>query len=77
MALTDDVITAYLAGTVHAGLYPLMNGDTCRLLAWDFDGPMALLDALAYTKAARSFDVEICRSNRAVGCPHGPANRCG
>ncbi len=66
LPLTDDVITAHLAGTMHAGLYPLMNGDTCRLLACDFDGPMALLDALAYTKAARSFDVptalEVSRS---------------
>ena len=64
--LTDDVITAHLAGTIHAGLYPLMDGDTCRLLACDFDGPLALLDALAYTKAARSFDVptalEVSRS---------------
>ena len=66
LPLTDDVITAHLAGTIHAGLYPLMNGDTCRLLVSDFDGPMALLDALAYTKAARSFDVptalEVSRS---------------
>ena len=66
LPLTDDVITAHLAGTIHAGLYPLMNGDACRLLVSDFDGPMALLDALAYTKAARSFDVptalEVSRS---------------
>jgi hypothetical protein len=39
---------------------------TCRLLACDFDGSSALLDALAYTKAARAFDIatalEISRS---------------
>ncbi len=66
LPLTDEVVTAHLAGTIHAGLYPLMNGDTCWLLACDFDGPLALLDALAYTKAARSFDVptalEVSRS---------------
>jgi len=66
LPLTDEIITAHLAGTIHAGLYPLMNGDTCRLLACDFDGPLALLDALAFTKAARSFDVptalEVSRS---------------
>jgi hypothetical protein len=47
-----------------------MEGDTCRLLACDFDGPLALLDALAYTKAARSFDVpttlEVSRSGVGV-----------
>jgi superfamily II DNA or RNA helicase len=66
LPLTDDVITAHLMGDIHAGLYPLMAGDTCRLLACDFDGPSALLDALAYTKAARAFDIptalEISRS---------------
>ena len=66
MPLTDEAITAHLAGSIHAGLYPLMDGDTCRLLACDFDGSLALLDALAYTKAACSFDVppalEVSRS---------------
>lgn len=52
LPLTDEVITAHLAGAIHAGLYPLMDGDTCRLLACDFDGQLALLDALAYTKAS-------------------------
>lgn len=70
LPLTDEVITAHLAGAIHAGLYPLMDGDTCRLLACDFDGSLALLDALAYTKAARSFDVptalEVSRSGVGV-----------
>lgn len=70
MPLTDEAITAHLAGSIHAGLYPLMDGDTCRLLACDFDGSLALLDALAYTKAARSFDVptalEVSRSGVGV-----------
>jgi hypothetical protein len=57
LPLTDDVITAHLTGDIHAGLYPLMAGDTCRLLACDFDGSSALLDALSYTKAARAFDI--------------------
>jgi len=34
MPLTDEAITAHLAGSIHAGLYPLMDGDTCLLLAW-------------------------------------------
>lgn len=66
LPLTDEVITAHLTGTVHAGVYPLMSDDRCRLLACDFDGSGALLDALAFTKAARAADVptglEISRS---------------
>jgi hypothetical protein len=31
---------------VHVGLYPLLDGDLCWWLAADFDGPMAILDAL-------------------------------
>jgi hypothetical protein len=66
LPLTDEVITAHLTGTIHAGIYPLMSDDRCRLLACDLDGSGALLDALAYTKAARAADVptalEISRS---------------
>jgi hypothetical protein len=57
LPLTDEVITAHLSGTIHAGIYPLMSDDYCRLLACDFDGYGALLDALAYTKAARGADI--------------------
>ena len=70
LPLTDEVITAHLTGTIHAGIYPLMSDDRCRLLACDFDGSGALLDALAYTKAARAADVptalEISRSGTGV-----------
>jgi superfamily II DNA or RNA helicase len=57
LPLTDDVLAAHLTGEIHAGLYPLMPGDGCRLLVADFDGSAALLDALAYLKAARAADV--------------------
>ncbi len=50
----EDVIAEHLAGRTHAGLYPLLRGDACRLLACDFDGDGWLLDALAYLDAARS-----------------------
>jgi superfamily II DNA or RNA helicase len=66
LPLTDEVIAAHLTGTIHAGLYPLMPDDRCQLLACDFDGSGALLDALAYTKAARAADIptalEVSRS---------------
>ncbi len=54
LPFTDEVVERHLAGTVHAGLYPLLRGDTCRLVACDFDGPGWALDALAYLDAARA-----------------------
>ena len=66
LPLTAEVITAHLSGEIHLGLYPLLDGDRCWWLAADFDGPAAMLDALAYLKAARAADVpatlEVSRS---------------
>ncbi|MBB5786048.1 TOTE conflict system archaeo-eukaryotic primase domain-containing protein [Jiangella mangrovi] len=54
LSLTPEVLTAHLTGDVHIGLYPMLPGDqTCWLTA-DFDGQAAMLDALAYLKAARA-----------------------
>jgi superfamily II DNA or RNA helicase len=54
LPLTPDVLAAHLTGDLHIGLYPLLPGDQTCWLAADFDGPAALLDALAYLKAARA-----------------------
>jgi superfamily II DNA or RNA helicase len=54
LRLTDQVLEAHLKGDVHLGLYPLLSGDVCYWLAADFDGPLAMLDALSYLKAARA-----------------------
>jgi len=66
LPLDKDVLHAHLTGDVHVGLYPLLEGDLCWWLAADFDGPMAMLDALAYLKAARACSVpaalEVSRS---------------
>jgi superfamily II DNA or RNA helicase len=66
LPLTRDVIRAHLSGETHIGLYPLLNGDLCSWLAADFDGQAAMLDALAYLKAARTWSVpaalEVSRS---------------
>ena len=66
LPLTADVITAHLTGEIALGLYPLQTDDTCHWLAADFDGPAAMLDALAYLKAARASAVpaalEVSRS---------------
>lgn len=55
-----------MSGELHLGLYPLLDGDRCWWLAADFDEPAAMLDALAYLKAARSLGVpaalEVSRS---------------
>ena len=53
LPLTDKVLEAHLTGRSTVGLYPLLHGDHCRLLACDFDGSSWALDALAY--------VEVCR----------------
>lgn len=68
LPLTADVLAAHLRGNVFIGLYPLLTANTCQFLAADFDGPSAMLDALAYAKAARASGVpaavEISQSGR-------------
>ena len=57
LPLTAEVVAARLVGDVFMGLYPLLTDNTCRFLAADFDGSTAMLDALAYCKAARASGV--------------------
>ncbi|GAA4366672.1 DEAD/DEAH box helicase family protein [Paeniglutamicibacter cryotolerans] len=68
LPLTPAAIEAHLMGSEHLGLYPLSTSDGCHFIAADFDGPPALLDALAYTKAARHLGIpaalEISQSGR-------------
>lgn len=65
---TGEVVAAHLVGDVFMGLYPLLPGNTCQFVVADFDGPTAMLDALAYVKAARASAVpaalEISQSGR-------------
>jgi hypothetical protein len=51
---TPEVVAAHLVGDVFMGLYPLLPGNTCQFVVADFDGATAMLDALAYVKAARA-----------------------
>lgn len=51
LRLDDEVVESHLAGGLHLGLYPLVEGDTCRFLACDFDRETWLLDGLAYLDA--------------------------
>lgn len=48
LPLTDDVLLAHLEGDTTIGVYPLQPGDTCTLLACDFDRGSWALDALAF-----------------------------
>lgn len=68
LPLTAEVVAAHLVGDVFMGLYPLLTDNTCQFLAADFDGSTAMLDALAYCKAARGSGVpaalEISQSGR-------------
>jgi hypothetical protein len=68
LPLTRDVIGQHLRGDVHSGLYPLGDDDRCWWVAADFDKEAAMLDALAYMKAARAYQVpaalEVSQSGR-------------
>ncbi|WP_460699115.1 TOTE conflict system archaeo-eukaryotic primase domain-containing protein [Nocardia thraciensis] len=68
LPLTADVVDRHLRGNHHIGLYPLADDDTCRWIAADFDKDTAMLDALAYLKAARATDIpaalEVSQSGR-------------
>src|SRR5438045_1173348 len=68
LPLTAEVVSAHLVGDVFIGLYPLLADNSCHFLVADFDGPAAMLDALAYCKAARASAVpaasEISQSGR-------------
>lgn len=68
LKLSSEVIGNHLRGDHHIGLYPLGDDDTCWWVAADFDKDSAMLDALAYLKAARAQNVpaalEVSQSGR-------------
>ena len=57
LSLTSEALTSHLIGDEFIGVYPLRTDNSCTFLVADFDGPAAMLDALAYVKAARSKQV--------------------
>ncbi|MGH9223390.1 MAG: TOTE conflict system archaeo-eukaryotic primase domain-containing protein, partial [Acidimicrobiales bacterium] len=57
LPFTDEIATAHLSGHLTAGLYVLLPGDVCQVLACDFDDGTWALDALAYLEACRSAGV--------------------
>lgn len=57
LPLTSQVLAAHLVGEEFLGVYPLRGDNSCTFLVADFDGSTAMLDALAYIKAARARQV--------------------
>ena len=57
LPLVDEVFTSHLRGETTVGIYPLLPGDICTLLACDFDGGSWVLDALAYLDACHRAEV--------------------
>src|SRR5258707_7941710 len=66
MLLTAAVLATHVSGTMHIGMYTVLDGDSCWWLAADFDGLDAMIDAVMYLKAARTLQVpaalEVSRS---------------
>jgi len=54
----DRELLAHLQGRAVVGIYPLVPGDTCRLLAIDLDGASWRADARAIRATCRSLDLE-------------------
>jgi len=57
LPLTDEVLARHLRGEATIGIYPLLPGDSCTLLACDFDQGTWALDALAYLDACHQAEV--------------------
>ena len=53
-SMTYEVFAAHLQGRATIGVYPLLRGDTCNLLACDFDKGTWVLDTLAYLDACHA-----------------------
>lgn len=59
LPLTDQVLFNHLAGRHTIGLYPLLPGDDCHLLAVDFDESDWRDDARAFVQSCRELDVPV------------------
>jgi superfamily II DNA or RNA helicase len=55
--LTDDAVRAHLVGEHTAGIYPLLQDETCWLLAVDFDKKTWQQDATAFLEACLELNV--------------------
>ncbi len=56
-SLTQDVVRGHLVGDHTVGIYPLLQHETCWLLAVDFDKKIWQKDATAFLAACREMNV--------------------
>jgi hypothetical protein len=72
LPLSDAAIYGHLAGDHTIGLYPLLENDTCHLVAVDFDEQDWREDARAFLRSYRELAVpaalEIYRSGEGAPC---------
>ena len=59
LPLTDQVLFDHLVGRHTIGLYPLLSGDDCHLLAVDFDESDWRDDARAFVQSCRELGVPV------------------
>lgn len=72
LPLTEEVFALHLRGGATVGIYPLMRGDTCTLLACDVDKGTWALDALAYLDTCHANDVPAALERSRSGDPSLP-----
>lgn len=57
--VTDSLLYSHLAGELTAGLYPLLQDDTCHFVAVDFDDEDWKADAQAYRRSCVALGVPV------------------
>jgi hypothetical protein len=62
----DRELLAHLQGRAVGGIYPLLLGDTCRLLAIDLDGASWRADARAIRETCRSRPAPFPERDRSI-----------
>ncbi len=55
--ITDEVVRGHLVGDYTIGIYPLLQDETCRFLAVDFDKKTWQKDAVAFLAVCRELSV--------------------
>ena len=67
IAVSDTVIERHLRGDIVAGVYPLLPGNTCWLVAVDFDGDGWIEDSRAFVQACDAHKVPVARERSRSG----------
>ena len=60
LAVSKDAIFEHLAGRQTLGVYPILQDDTTRFVAADFDGSSWRDDAMAYATSCRELGIPAC-----------------